>query len=63
MTMTERAKKLLIESESMGCTPVVEGNFVVFRPPLAAPLIVEATQIGDQIHAAMAKTAEQLGDV
>lgn len=49
MSKAERARALLEKAKEAGCAANVEGNFVVFRPPLPVNLMLEAAELGDEL--------------
>ena len=53
MSKTERAKALIEKARALGCEPVVQGSWVVFKPPLPVDLLLEASEIGDALADAL----------
>ena len=49
MDKIERAKLLLDEAEKSGCKPKLNGNWVVFTPPLSVDLLMEASDLGEEL--------------
>lgn len=57
MTKSERAAEVLRQAKELGCTPSKEGSWVVFRPPLPVDLILEASELGNEIAALVPSNA------
>ena len=53
MNKIDRARALLRKAESAGHVATVEGHWVVFRPPLPLNLLMEASELGDALTAAI----------
>lgn len=49
MSKAELAKELLRKAKEAGCVPTKEGEWVVFRPPLPAELLLDASKLGNEI--------------
>lgn len=43
------AQDVLDRAAELGCKPTIQGNWVVFKPPLPADLILHASVVSDQI--------------
>jgi hypothetical protein len=56
-TKLNKAKKLLNRALAEGCVPKVEGNWVVFTPPLGVKLLMELLECDD---AALTQAAREL---
>lgn len=50
-TKTERAQALLTKAAELGCEAKLQGNWVMFSPPLPAELILEAASLGNELAA------------
>ena len=49
MSKLQQAKDLVEQAQQLGHRATVEGNWVVWRPPLPAALLMEMAQLSDQI--------------
>jgi len=55
----KKAQSIIDRAEAAGCVGSVQGNFVVWVPPLSPELILEAAKLGNEIHKLIkAKTAK-----
>jgi hypothetical protein len=48
-TKAERAKALLEKADELGCVATRKGNWTVFTPPLPIDMLMEATELGDEL--------------
>lgn len=49
--MTEKARDFIARAEAAGCQLILKGQWVIAKPPLPVPMIMELSEISDEVSA------------
>ncbi len=56
--MRDRAETLLADADSIGCQPVVEGDALMWHPPLPVELAIRAMPLASEIAVILAESED-----